>query len=477
MTAALLLLSAAACFALDPVPEGTEAAWKNLFDYSRKQYEENHDRYERDYSEENKSKYLPVSAGQKARGRTRRSYRIPGLLAANAVNAVDIASAAIETTVQGADAGVTIAPLLLAGIASPGQVKLAVASLKEGKTRLGFAFSYEQSRDLETYADLGLEPCPRRPAEFEKALAERQCAFERVCASVIARLPAPSNAQSGLAGARALCGLGPDSAPAVRVDVAGAELVKAKDDLRDFYRSREPAKADLIDALAAREKDDLAAVSAFLPDDLDACHLPTLGDVYLARVWEEAKTSVGIQYAVDAFALTFGSSDPAATRGQPSRHDLRAEVDYSKGPLSFTVGLGYGSERTSVGRPFRLLLRPSAEVSLVVGAIGGETLRARGGHVNVVDGSIVPHFTVGLSITEENKGDFSETTSASITPYLAFTFSEKIVVRAGIPVTATRACRKAALDLDPSCDPLQAPAGATELQWTVPASIVTILKL
>jgi hypothetical protein len=331
--------------------------------------------------------------------------------------------------------------------------------LKEGKTRLGVAFSYEQSRDFETYADLGLEPCPRRPAEFEKALAERQCAFERACASLVAKLPEPSEVQSGLAVARALCGLGPDSAPAVRVDVAGAALVEAKDDLRDFFRSREPAKADLVVALASSEKDDLAAVSAFLPDDLDACHLPTLSDVYLARVWEEAKTSVGIQYAIDAFALTFGSSDPAATRGQPSRHDLRAEVDYSKGPLSFTLGLGYGSERTAIGKPFRLLLRPSAEVSLVLGAIGGESLRARDGRVNVVDGSLVPHFTVGLSITEENTGDFSATTSASITPYLAFTFSEKIVVRAGIPVTASR------------------PAGSTGLQWTVPASIVTILKL
>ena len=60
---------------------------------------------------------------------------------------------------------------------------------------------------------------------------------------------------------------------------------------------------------------------------------------------------------------------------------------------------------------------------------------------------------------------------AVITPYVAFVFSEKIVVRAGIPVTATRVCSKAALVQDAPCDPLQAPTGSTALQWTVPASV------
>ena len=279
-----------------------------------------------------------------------------------------------------------------------------------------------------------------------------------------------------MSNAKSLCGLAPDFTP-VRADVAGAILVKTKDDLRKHYQATDRDRAAFVDALADREKDDLAMISASLPDDLDACHKDVIGTMYARRVWEEPKTTVGLQYTVDLFPLTFGSTDPAATQGQPARHDVRFEYDYSKGPLTLTAGLGYGSERSFVGAPFQLLVRPSAEVSFVAFAIGGERLRTRDGRANFVDGALVPHVAFGLSLTEENKGDFSAVTGAVITPYVAFVFSEKIVVRAGIPVTATRVCSKAALVQDAPCDPLQAPTGSTALQWTVPASVVTILKM
>src|SRR5258705_3326746 len=107
MTASALLLAATMCFSSDPITPAIERAWRNALERSLELYRKNHEEYER--------KTAKDAAEARTRSQVRRSHRLPGLARANSVNALDIASAAIDTDVEGAQAGGTVAPYLLAG--------------------------------------------------------------------------------------------------------------------------------------------------------------------------------------------------------------------------------------------------------------------------------------------------------------------------------------------------------------------------
>jgi hypothetical protein len=485
-----LIAAAIQCLGPAPIPSQAGPAWDALFKRSLEHYTANHLKREKSA--------VTIETDTKTRARTSRSHRIPSLLGANSVNAIDLASAAIDTNVDGADAGVTVAPLLLAGIATPSQLKVTLASLKDGKTRAGLGYSYASTPEFNTYESLKLGVCKEKTDDFSKILAARQCPFERSCA-VVAVLPAPlkeehdprlfwlqSRAICGLAGEEELHELAATLPPFNEsVDEAGATIKKAISLVGEAVAVRDPDGGAMIRGLRERASADLESVSAFVQDDIDSCNAKKIGDAYIARTWEAEKLSIGTQYAADLFTAIFGSSDPAASHGQPARHDARTEFDYSKGRYNLTLGLGYASERTSVGKPFQGLFKPSCELSVAVAAIGSESLliseKDKDGvvveKVNVKDGAVVPHVTVGLSLAEENKDKFSAITSVEITPYVAFTFTDKLLVRAGIPIQAKRACTTVALAADSKCDPLTVSTTSTELQWTIPVSIVTVLRL
>ncbi|HEX2869764.1 MAG TPA: hypothetical protein VHP33_00885, partial [Polyangiaceae bacterium] len=160
--------------------------------------------------------------------------RSPALDRAGAASAIELASAAIRTSLEGTEAGVSVAPAALLGAAdSPHQPTLSLASLKDDKTRFAAAYNYQCGGDFQTPTELMLKACTlgmKDEQKLRRQIQQLSFAYKEVCKAVHAVLVKPWRPFTldalVVTEAVALCP-GVDERPKIVVtfDVAGERLV------------------------------------------------------------------------------------------------------------------------------------------------------------------------------------------------------------------------------------------------------------
>ena len=113
----------------------------------------------------------------------------PTISTATATTATELAQAAINTTVTGADAGVTLSPLALLGHeTSAFQLSTTLAALKDGSFRAVAAVSYQKVPEQV----LDLKQCKFDPQPLEDEALKAHDSFKLTCASIAALEAVPN---------------------------------------------------------------------------------------------------------------------------------------------------------------------------------------------------------------------------------------------------------------------------------------------
>lgn len=401
-----------------------------------------------------------------------------GIGGASTLTAIDLAKASVAASVDGAEAGVSLAPFPLLGWdTGPHQAKVALAALQDGVTRFGLGYAHERPWAPSGYADLGLDACPFDAAaeeELRRALAERRAAFRDACEILVAAIPAPpagadARDRAGFEAAQGACGFGPAGAAADTLGNAVAGFDRA---LQRAGGRLDPGARASLDARAELLRPQLEHLRAFQLPSLQACHADEIADAYARTDFSRARFRWGVGGQLDLFPIAWGFDPAPSSRlahGEPARWLARAEVSYRRGRGELVAGLGAGGSRAAPRDALHAVLSPSLAAAWAVGAIGRDRLY-QDGQVRVQDGAVVPRVNVGLIATADvaprpPTGQHTHVEAVSLTGYADFVLRPDVTVRLGVPLTGKL---------------VSTPAGVTprraDLQWSVPGYVAMVLS-
>ena len=424
--------------------------------------------------------------------RARRRHRFnnvplttPGLTRANAASAIELAAAAIRTSLDGVEAGVSVAPVALFGAAeSPHQPTLTLAALENDKSRYALGYNYQTPWDPRTPADLGLPRCMLSKAK-EKKLREAASAirgsYEETCAAVyewlaspVRRHPAPESLDDVAE---------QEARNACRPEARKPEFVTlqvAVERLKTFFvDERKRILADYPDGwpefrkIVAPYEFALHEISTFKEPPLD-CYEPDEIKSALANAsWTQVRYRWGAALTLDTFALVFGfnpTSEPLA-KGQPARLDFARLA----GAFEYHLGIGGGRSREAPSDPLAYYVAPTLSIAVVTASLSGEPLY-KDGKLNSVDGKPPPRLVFGLEgelqyTFDPPTAQATHFSAVKITPFADFLFTESLGFRLAIPIRGKLVTRKADASVTPPVTELQ------DLQWSIPVSFVTVVKM
>lgn len=417
-------------------------------------------------------------------------------------NAADLASwatAAIRTESKDVAAGLTVSPFSGSNSAAKG-LGLSAASLEGDQTRFGVSFSSANAPDI-LFSDLGLEPCSADAAIKPPVRAGLKGSFTRVCVALKApleRFVAAAGSDKGdLGGAqdnarRMLwsCGFISESSalpigerqllPPTFVEAA-ASLANKND--RDTLIAAD-AELECTFSASALDLERLGDFTRPLPTD---CISDKQLEGALQRAqWVRTKTSTTLKFVTDRFAHK-GGFNPDETKPLPKGQvkSWQARVDWaleSRG-RSVTIGLGYGRSRTEAGQELGRTLSPSFSVAFPGWSLSpGTPLTGLGkgccGSIQVLNllenGDLPPHVVFGLNAKADLNLDRPDTQTTrfnkiELTAFADFKINKTLSFRLGIPFRGEVVMRDANGD--------KGIAEQRSLQWSIPVSIVTVIKM
>lgn len=431
-----------------------------------------------------------ISAQDRGAGRlTTVSVVTPALAQEAAVNSVERASAALKTSVDGAEAGISVAPLALLGLSDqPHQINVTLAALKEDKTRLGLAYSVEAPWSPESFDDLGLEACKFDEDKAAQKIDELRVAYVQVCEGLVGPLLAAHPKLTSATFAEEACALsGAKYAPLADALRAIARIVK-----EGSTRLAEAEKTEGVKAASARFafeekvlalKPALTTLDTYRPQKPDECHdADAIRDAARRVAATRRRHRFGVGGTVDLFPMVFGfqpGEDEDLPRGDLSR--MQARIEYqtlSAASSDLTLGVGLARSRDALADPLESYFTPSISFGVVLGSLTGAPLRQPQGELFLIDGNLPPRLSAGVELTADISLDRPDTQPTTLhafksTFFLDFRFNKDLAFRLGVPVTATTVKRKAAdaTDTEPAVE------AKRDLQWSVPIALTTVLKL
>ncbi|APR86680.1 hypothetical protein A7982_12029 [Minicystis rosea] len=441
-----------------------------------------------------------LSHRDKARGRFAGiGARISALGRTTGVNAIDRASAALKTSVQGAEAGVSIAPFALMGRDdSPHQINITLAALKDTRTRFGIAYSYELPWNPLHLEDLGLDPCTLDKArkDLSNRLGEARSALFRVCDELISyQLEALSETpwdEDTLHAARACAIPLPegvsrvsenDEMPLEQGVRAILSLVdKEKKRLEAAEQSGRPGAAAArfnLEQRTFRARDSLAVLADVESESAYPCYGPKAIDIAVKTAsWTHLRHRIGIGMTADLFPIILGFQPEGkdVSRGELQRWQAKLEYAMVSESAGLTIGAGIGHWRDTFKDPFHVLVSPSASAIAVIGSLTREPLFTPDGRLNLMNDRLPPRLAVGADLTVDIALVRPPTQVTALhkltgTLFLDFLFTDKLAFRVGVTVSADTQVRAAKPDADPPVTERR------DLQWTFPIGLITVLKM
>lgn len=401
-----------------------------------------------------------------------------GIGGASTLTAIDLARAAVSAGVEGAEAGVSVAPFPLLGWdTGPHQAKVTLAALQGGITSLGLGYAHERPWSPSSYADLGLDACPVGPEEersLRDDLEERRAAFRDVCEILVAAIPAPgagadAHDRAGWQAAQRACGFGAEGAGDDTLGNAAASFDQAR---RSAGRRLEAAPRAALEARAELLRPQLEHLRAFQLPALQACHEGELTDAFARADFARTRFRWGLGGQVDLFPIAWGFEPDRSSRlahGEPARWLGRAEVSWRRARAEVVAGLGAGGSRAAPRDRFHAVVSPTLSLAWVLGAIGRDPL-IRDGKVRVQDGAVVPHVSLGLLASADYAprppaAQRTRFEAVSLTGYADFVLRSDLTVRIGVPLTGKLVSTEEGV----------APRKA-DLQWSVPGYVALVLS-
>jgi hypothetical protein len=413
-----------------------------------------------------------------------RAYEVslhePTLTTANATTASELAQAAISTSVDGADAGITVSPLALFGMqASAFQLSATLAALKGGTTRVVGAATYQMHKQRVDIDDC--KPVDESHLRVE-ALAIHD-GYKQACDAItmLGTLPLLGDAENQrrgehmIAAARYACGLEP-SMPRT-VSSGQTILLHAIDEITTMYAPLVAASQDALQAkLAALQtaKNALGTKKAGFAE----CHTADeIGNTAVRTAWKAHIVRIGVSIREDRAQRVFGfNPDPSKplSDGRLLDGEVRAELSYSHERIQVALGVGGGEGRIALTDPLLRYVSPAFSAAVIVGSLTSESLMD-GNHVRVVNGALPPRFVVGvdalLQYVPSPPDTYEKLKKLAVTAYGDFRFTDKLAFRVGVPLTADLVTREAD---DTKMPPITAKHA---LQWTIPVFVATVIKL
>jgi hypothetical protein len=429
-----------------------------------------------------------AKGGERAEAQTRELgfQRVPALDPTSS-SAVDRATLGLGTSVEGAEAGLSVSPAALAGSTNPKAIafNVFVGALKADETRVGTRYTFERSGVLEP-SSLPDE-CPFEEARTRAWLDSIANEYREAC-RVIALAP---GAPSGLpatswAVAQAACA------------VPGAAYPKPGD------RNLRVALVFLPEAAAAlrlSEKDEVAreARAAAAAVEQLATFDPTrsldcfgtekvLAERFRIQQWRTGTTRVGVTTYVDFFARRFGFKPDGKELpgGQVKAWQSRLDLSRQRGRGQWTLGLGAGVARQDFKGDYTVTLTPAVSASYIAFSLTGPLLEPKtveeGGRpvrvdvIRLEDGKIAPHVVLGFLAKAEIAASPPATQTThfngfEVQAFMDFKIRENLSFRLGVPLRAELKTRAA----DPKATPPL--LKQSSLQWSLPVALVTVIKL
>jgi hypothetical protein len=374
---------------------------------------------------------------------------------------------AIRLNPDGTEAGIVVAPFLLAGSCSLKGLELTLASLEGDRTRFGASYTVARAPQLDE-KDVAAIPRCDVAASIADSVEEARRFFVPACVKVVAlfaQKPEPDRTKEETR-ALGVCGLA--NQPARRLSEAVTTVAAAVIEAAGGTSG--------ATTIAALEMQPLAASiqsSWKLPTPY-SCHTATEEGLYLQRLfWSKAKTKFAASLISDHFPRRFGFSPDGSSlpHGERNAWELRADFSRAKGAFEWALGAGLAGSREGPDDGWSQTLTPSLALAQAFTLLSGKPLQ-KDGVLNSDDGGLPPHLVLGLAAKAEIALDrphnqTSSFNSIRIQPYLDFLISDTLSFRLGVPIKGVIAERPAKDD----------DAGQRSLQWTVPVSIVTVLKL
>ena len=426
--------------------------------------------------------------------------RATPLEADNTAAVVRTASLAIRTDVDGAEAGIAVAPLVLAGLDSRAARawNVTAASLAESKFRVATSYRFELGGLGLGPEALGYQGCVFQAADYREQLVEAATHYGELCAVLWSGSdPGPAGGsaddQADWANRAGLCGVqlpaGVSDAQRARVEhvragtllskIAGLQSVVKRvqntpHDQRSAALKRLAEPGDAIDVLAKLL--DVPSITSCVDD----AALP--GNVRRAR-WRLHDLAIGVSTHADFFPRQFGfnpdTSVPQKTlpSGELAETELRGELQYTHARWTVTGGLGGKLARDTFEDPLGKSVRASAGIAALALRLDGKPVEDEDGNVILTkDDKLSPVMSIGLDAAigfaiDRPVSQHSVIDDVSVSLFVDFKVSDTLAFRLGIPLQATTVTREA----DDSAIPKVTERRA--LQWTVPVFVTTVLKM
>jgi hypothetical protein len=414
------------------------------------------------------------------------AVRAPSLSTANATTAAELAQAAISTSVSGTDAGVSLSPLALMGYQdSAVQVPITFAALKDGVARLQVGLTEQFSAEPEVNV-LSCKLSQDDEAELRKSIEAARSAYDESCKLVSAlTLPLPGDPALSTRTAKFVQMLhracGTEGEVPKKVSTGISWLMDALEELQTIYES-DPgsvaARDDVSKALLGVRATGLKDYKEPAPDECPNQAADALGDAALRASWNLARKRIGLSLRGDFFQRVYGfNPDPSTplSDGRLKDGELRAEASYARRDLEIVAGIGYGTSRTALADELVTYVSPSVSIAWTAGSLSGDSLY-KDGEINLIDGALPPRLVIGLDAQLQYAPSPPATQVVNLqkvvfSAYLDFRFTDKVVVRLGVPITADLALRKGDASMVPAVPDKR------DRQWTLPFFVATVIKL
>lgn len=407
-----------------------------------------------------------------------------------------LAALALKTDLHGAEAGVSMAPLLLLGSTDENARGLSVnvASLKDDRFRLGLSYQRSWGPSATGPDDLGLETCKLNPANYKAQVSSRADDYAALCAA-IAQLPlaAAASHEAEWLGAVAACGGQADDSllqqewpldsgetwrgQKIFTEASSASLVSKVNTLLKLWQAVQPRVPSAVaNAVPPKAVPRLEALRD-PPSPWSCIDTDVIIKAAMRKRWSGGETSLGVSVVSDLHPYRWGANPDASldpTKNKPlprfelARAEARVELRRSHKRLSWMGGLGVKWEREALEDPLVVSVRPALGVQYVAWRLDGGPMYKDGQLALTSDGALPPVLVLGVdilaSVPVHNKSvlQTSSLDEFSVKLFADVRINKDLAFRIGIPLTAE--IKKKGADEN---------VKDKALQWSLPAVFVS----
>ncbi|MCB9531342.1 MAG: hypothetical protein H6700_06220 [Myxococcales bacterium] len=422
-------------------------------------------------------------------------------------------TAALSTSVEGAEAGLTVAPLAFLEPTKSGWdayrgLNLTIAALEGGQSRLGAGYSYSSGPRVK-FSDV---VCDGRREDLDAAIDGVRAAFMDVCEHLVAHSDAPPSDEAASSGwphgseqrwarARSACGLSVNDARHVSPPdnlVAAAVALKAWLDAEGEYAADHAAEQGSSEVLQ-RHNDHEGSVQSLIqytrPRPFECDGGTSTLDLRIEReLYHRATGSFGLSATWDHFEATWGF-EPSTVRvvRECAPDDSECQPAYEEDPPPDRSTFELARREVEVNAAFEMAFF-AAEIGFGAIASRDELFDESGQEAPLVNGWSIDA-SIALNLSGEPKEDSGmelalgmDTTFAipskhersaapmdgyvskvSLTPYFSVRVTEELGFRLGVPVSGELAVQTA--------DDAETIRDRRALTWSARPTFVTVLSL